>query len=201
MLPSTAPSASEDDIWRRSTDLRAAARRYRQVCRRSYSSSWISSCRSHPTLAIMMSRPRSPSPQYCPHALAELEPERFGFWLPMLDEVTESCVALGTAGPKGCQLHAFGCAVPMNPGGLLDGLEPLGECPLNVARDGRDPERIVLLLKPNALAPPQLPSRRGPLCLLSVVPRCCPSLMQHCTSDESHRGRLDDLQCWTALHR
>ena len=85
-------------------------------------------------------------------ALAELEPERFGFCLPMLDEVAESCVPLGTAGPKGCQLHPFGCAVPMNAGGRLDGLAPLGECPLNIARDGRHPERIILLFKPNALA-------------------------------------------------
>jgi len=40
----------------------------------------------------------------------------------------------------------------MNAGGLLDGLAPLGECPLNIARDGRDPERIIVPLKPNALA-------------------------------------------------
>src|SRR6266567_7758641 len=63
-----------------------------------------------------------------PHALtslAELEPERFGFCLPMLDEVAEPCVPLGTAGPKGCQLHPFGCAGPMKAGGLLDGMAPL----------------------------------------------------------------------------
>lgn len=84
-------------------------------------------------------------------ALAELEPERSGFCLPMFDEVAKSCVALGTAGSKGCQLHPFGCAVPVDAGGLLDGLAPLGESPLNIARDGRDPERIILPLKPNAL--------------------------------------------------
>jgi hypothetical protein len=37
-------------------------------------------------------------------------------------------------------------------GGLLDGLAPFGESPLDIARDGRDPERIGLPLKPNALA-------------------------------------------------
>jgi hypothetical protein len=40
----------------------------------------------------------------------------------------------------------------MNAGGLLDGLAPLGEGPLDITRDRRDPERIVLPLKPNALA-------------------------------------------------
>ncbi len=44
-------------------------------------------------------------------ALAELEPERSGFCLPMLDEVTEPCVLLGTAGSKGCQFHPLGGAV------------------------------------------------------------------------------------------
>ena len=84
-------------------------------------------------------------------ALAKLEPERLGLCLPMLDEVAESCVPLGTAGPKGCQLHPSGCAVPMNAGGLLDGLAPLGESPLDIARYGCNPERISLPLKPNAL--------------------------------------------------
>jgi hypothetical protein len=40
----------------------------------------------------------------------------------------------------------------MNAGRLLDGPAPLGEGPLNIARDGRDPEHIILPLKPNALA-------------------------------------------------
>ena len=70
----------------------------------------------------------------------------------MLDEVAEPCVALGTAGPQGCQLHPFGCAVPMKAGGLLDGMAPLGEGPLSIARDGRDPERIILPLKPKPKA-------------------------------------------------
>src|SRR5229473_2991989 len=83
-------------------------------------------------------------------ALAKLEPERLGLCLPMFDEVAEPRVALGTAGSKGCQLHPPGCAVPVNAGGLLDGLAPLGEGPLNIARDGRDPERIILPIKPNA---------------------------------------------------
>jgi len=85
-------------------------------------------------------------------ALAKLEPERLGLCLPMLDEVAESCVALGTEGPKGCQLHPFGRAVAVNSGGLLDRLAPLGKGPLDIARDSRDPERIGLPLKANALA-------------------------------------------------
>jgi hypothetical protein len=49
------------------------------------------------------------------------------------------------------QLHPLRCAVPVDAGGLLDGPAPLGESPLNVARDGRDSERIILPLKPNTL--------------------------------------------------
>jgi hypothetical protein len=85
-------------------------------------------------------------------ASAKLEPKRFGFCLPMLDKIAESGVALGTAGPKGCELHPSGCAVSVDAGGLLYGLAPFGEGPLNVARDGRNSERIGLPLKPNALA-------------------------------------------------
>jgi hypothetical protein len=84
-------------------------------------------------------------------ALAELEAECSGFCLPMLDEVAESGVAFGTAGSQGCELHPFGCAVAMDAGGLLDGLAPLGEGSLDITRDGRDPERIILPLKANAL--------------------------------------------------
>ncbi len=39
----------------------------------------------------------------------------------------------------------------MDAGGLLDGLAPLGEGPLDIARDGCNPERIILPLNPNAL--------------------------------------------------
>src|SRR5260370_23384404 len=85
-------------------------------------------------------------------ALAKLEPERPRFCLPMLEEVTEPRVALGTAGSKGCQLHPFGRAIAMDAGGLLDRPAPLGKGPLDIARDGRDPERIGLPLKPNGLA-------------------------------------------------
>jgi hypothetical protein len=39
----------------------------------------------------------------------------------------------------------------MDAGGLLDGLAPLGESPLNIAWDGGNSERIILPLNPNAL--------------------------------------------------
>jgi hypothetical protein len=82
-----------------------------------------------------------------PPAQAELEAECLGLHLPMLDKVAEPCVSLGTAGPKGCELHSFRCAVAMNAGRLLDGLAPLGEGPLDIARDGGNPECILLPLE------------------------------------------------------
>jgi hypothetical protein len=58
------------------------------------------------------------------------------------------------------QLHLLGCTVPVDAGGLPEGPAPLGESSLNIARDGRDSKRIILLLKPNALLL-QLRGKRG----------------------------------------
>jgi hypothetical protein len=62
----------------------------------------------------------------------------------MLTELTEFCVALGTTGPKGGQLHAPGRAVSMGAGCLLDGLAPLREGPFNVTWDYCHPETVPL---------------------------------------------------------
>jgi hypothetical protein len=133
-------------------------------------------------------------------ALAKLEPERFGFCLPMLDEIAKLCVALGTAGPQSCQLHPLGCAVPMGAGGLLDGLAPLGESPLNIARDGRDPECIILPLNPNA-PPLQL---RGKCAAVSQA-RLLLRLVEFTAGDRSPaavvaRGEVEDERMSPILH-